>query len=950
MTAEAWEILGASKRVGGHQRAKYIGHDSASVEFYLDGSWYDHKTKAGGKGAPSAYAHRHGCTRAEALERLGIKRTVPPPLDLLVRHWAKALTPDDRAFIRAQWGLTDAQIQKARLGRITEDLPLGVTTDAARKVGLIKPDSSEVRGFRGYLAIPWIESGRAVSFSARRLPGTTWGQTKTGKEKAPKYLNPKGDRPWSFGTAPDTTKDGYIVEGYGDALAIGGPVRAVASNEARGDTIKQIADWGRHCLRLVLCLDGDEAGISGTEKTGRALLKAGALAYVATLPDGLDPAEHLKGDGSRESLSGSAVPFPAWLVHRLTVPQQCAEIASGLARLTKADRAVALGATVDAVVERFGMGKREARALLSNLRSINGGADERPQRDGDPTTLYGAVESGPHGYISHAADEPVLISGFTLTLTSILEMPNGDTVYRCAAHVAGEERGPLDLRMSAFADSRAFLAALKPIQSYGGTWTGSNAHVQGVLALLSQQAAELPRQIADRCLGWRWDAEGRPAWVTPHEVLGPGRDGVAWLNTREHLASRIAPDITAASPETCAEVVEAMWEVATPGTLAAPLICWAFGSLIAPVIRKHTRAGSFPALMLAGLQGGGKTTLAQHVVSRLSGWADQSVAPYMASGRAFGLLSVLTGTTGPVHIDEYDPRNLRESQLSTWEDWINLNYSGGVDMRGNRDRSIDEYRMASALCLSGETEPERPSIRERLVILRPPKDRLTAKSRDALRKLKGLPVQAVGRAWIEWALAQDFSAFNWEGNGNIARHYQWGQALPDRPRANLDALWLTLILLRAWLQGRATPLTSEQGGNALVDGYRLLAERVYGPQGRETELDAAVRAAAQFFGRGLSEDDVSLSSDGAELRLHIPSVRHVWATEMRRVGGRTPPETSVLMHALKDGEGQGYVVAASKTARVGAGLRRTRKCAVLSVDAIREALRIDPDEWAADHG
>ncbi|MHB8188369.1 MAG: CHC2 zinc finger domain-containing protein [Dermatophilaceae bacterium] len=161
--------------------------------------------------------------------------------------------------------------------------------------------------YRGRIIIP-------VTNSAGQINGFV-GRDVTGDSRAPKYRNPTRTitfnksmilyRPTHHGLAADANV--VIVKGVLDALAIaaaaarGGEMDRFAPCTTSGVTAshEQVCRvLALHPRPPVIALDGDEAGVAGTDRWLAGLcLDGGRPALVTTMPSGSDPAEWLAIQG-----------------------------------------------------------------------------------------------------------------------------------------------------------------------------------------------------------------------------------------------------------------------------------------------------------------------------------------------------------------------------------------------------------------------------------------------------------------------------------------------------------------------------------------------------------------------------------------------------------------------------------------------------------------------------
>jgi DNA primase len=169
---------------------------------------------------------------------------------------------------------------------------LGIPEAALEEAALIqrRDDGTVYPRFRNRLIFPLHDlRGRVVGFGGRLLG-----------EGEPKYLNSpetpifhKGEQLYHLHIARNAIrKEGYaiLVEGYFDALrlALAGLDHVVAPlgtalTEAQAKLLR------RYTEDVVLCYDGDAAGIKASFRAADVLLQQGMRVRVASLPPGEDP-------------------------------------------------------------------------------------------------------------------------------------------------------------------------------------------------------------------------------------------------------------------------------------------------------------------------------------------------------------------------------------------------------------------------------------------------------------------------------------------------------------------------------------------------------------------------------------------------------------------------------------------------------------------------------------
>ena len=208
-----------------------------------------------------------------------------------------AETPKARDYLQAR-GMTPAFILESGLGCAPDAWEglmnhlkgLGFSGELLEQAGLVSRSErgSYLDFLRDRLVIPIFDArGRVIAFGGR-----AFGDAK------PKYLNTretalfqKGSVLFGFHRAKGQLRDGaLVVEGYFDVLQLHqqGIHQAVAPlGTALTEAHLQLV--GRFTKRLILCFDGDAAGLRAMEKSLKLALPMGFDVRLLLLPQGEDP-------------------------------------------------------------------------------------------------------------------------------------------------------------------------------------------------------------------------------------------------------------------------------------------------------------------------------------------------------------------------------------------------------------------------------------------------------------------------------------------------------------------------------------------------------------------------------------------------------------------------------------------------------------------------------------
>jgi DNA primase len=226
-------------------------------------------------------------------------------------YFSRALGDGTEAYkYAANRGLTQETIAEWNLGlapdgwrSLLEALTAeGFTLPELTAAGLVK-EADEKRGtfydrFRNRLMFPIRDaSGRTVAFTGRALS----------KDDQAKYLNSpetelfkKSEVLFGMDRAKDAIRQrgfAILVEGQFDLVLLhqAGFTNTIALS---GTALSQqhLALIKRYADNLMLCLDGDRAGLAASAKNARAAMLAGMRVKAIRLPEGKDPADVVSED------------------------------------------------------------------------------------------------------------------------------------------------------------------------------------------------------------------------------------------------------------------------------------------------------------------------------------------------------------------------------------------------------------------------------------------------------------------------------------------------------------------------------------------------------------------------------------------------------------------------------------------------------------------------------
>ena len=150
----------------------------------------------------------------------------------------------------------------------------------------------------------WDKDGNIVGFSARIYRG---------ENDVSKYMNSreskifkKGETLYNYHNAKDVAKREkriVVVEGFMDAIRVSlSGIKNVVALQGTAMTSDQINLLKKLRVKVILCLDNDNAGLMATVANGEELVKNGVETYVIRLSGEKDPDEYIIANGSEAFL------------------------------------------------------------------------------------------------------------------------------------------------------------------------------------------------------------------------------------------------------------------------------------------------------------------------------------------------------------------------------------------------------------------------------------------------------------------------------------------------------------------------------------------------------------------------------------------------------------------------------------------------------------------------
>lgn len=317
----------------------------------------------------------------------------------------------------------------------------GFDSEWMEKAGLIirkEEDGSYFDRFRGRIMFPLHnEKGKVVAFSGRSL-----------HDEKPKYLNSpetplfnKSRLLYNFHRArPAIRKQHYAVlfEGFADVIAAasagvetGIATMGTSLTDAHVQQIRRIAD------QVIICFDGDSAGIQAAFRAANLLSDNGCDIKVALIPDKLDPDDYIKAYGAekfRNNVIETAMTLMAFKMEYYKQGKNLQDegqklhyIEEIVAEISKLKKAVERDYYLRQIAEQFSLSldalKQQEKQLFFKERKKHA-SNEQTLRPAPavraPVKLYPAFQTAERRLIAH------MLKDVDLTY-KVKELLNGET-------------------------------------------------------------------------------------------------------------------------------------------------------------------------------------------------------------------------------------------------------------------------------------------------------------------------------------------------------------------------------------------------------------------------------------------------------------------------------------------------------------------------------------------
>jgi hypothetical protein len=595
----------------------------------------------------------------------------------------------------------------------------------------------------------------------------------------------------------------------------------------------------------------------------------------------------------------------------------------------------------------------------------SGGSDDDEHAISSSTTLE--VYDGGYGYF-HTNDDGDTwferVTNFTLDVDSFLFKDGDRIIDMKVVPGSGEESYDLTVPAKVFNDARRFRDNV--VLGLSTTFEGAPSDLNELRKLVAAQDA--PQRQGTHHMGLHPDTG---EFVTPSGVLtadGWTDDPQMAYIERDIGAERsnlLHPDeVDAYDPEEVADILELLPQTRNAERFL-PVLGWLYTAPLRPYVDEWE--GQFNTLHVTGETGAGKSSTLSLAWQLLGMDGD----PMACDDTKFALTTNMASTNSiPMWFDEYKPGDMKDWELDRFQTLMRKSTRGGVETRGNADKSTEEYRLQAPLMISGEqavqgAAEERRSIQTRFRDnVKEPRSttkrafaELTGMAYDAGGETKepaGFDLQQHALAYYRFVLQTD----------EVLLRGLWGQArervrelltehditgVDDLPQQGIQTVQFGMMLYRRFAEhvateaGIETPTVPTDGE---IETALLYIARQYGDDGsRKSHLDRFVEltsraAAAEYLEAGEHFTTVNEGAPDEQLALKLPRV-HDSVSKYVRDHGLSGED---LLNSSKDYQDRMKEAADDASSYVDTHSKNTRplnRCARLDPEAAEEQLQFD---------
>jgi hypothetical protein len=496
--------------------------------------------------------------------------------------------------------------------------------------------------------------------------------------------------------------------------------------------------------------------------------------------------------------------------------------------------------------DRFSLRADTVRSLLQ----------DRGRDEAEPAPLRGEVlvERGCY-CVRDTRGNTVAVSNFVIRPHRLLDLDEEEVIEGDVVREDGTTYPAQLFPHRAFSSPQAFRRILG---RFDLSWTGSEAHIQGVARQLSSEG--VPRIRGSRTLGYL-ETDLGPRWIAPGHVLAPegvNPGEVVFVGSGQSTELRL--DYREEDKCDAARILPRLLELNEPGAML-PILGWLFASPVRP--RIQAELGAFPILCLWGTAGSGKTSLMVEVLLPLLGLA--GAQPYSCSGTEASLIGLLSSTTSiPVFLDEYKPASMPRAKKEALHRLIREAYQGSARTRGRANRTVEDRTLQAPLCIAGESRPTETAVVERLISTTLSKLALTSERRGTFQELRRSRLSGLAAGLIRFLLGRDTKRDLGQAR-QITDEVLRGKDITPRIRTNLIVMNLGLIHLEQYaheLHAELPRLDHKVAVESVLED--ILSEGVV-----KSGLDYFLEKLSRLALRGIIEMGKEYPVDGGELYVDL---------------------------------------------------------------------------------
>ena len=508
-----------------------------------------------------------------------------------------------------------------------------------------------------------------------------------------------------------------------------------------------------------------------------------------------------------------------------------------------------------------------AKTHAENVDGDGSGKSSKTEQAGAFAHTDLTAEAGGYGYWKTTSEGESYferVTNFELDVDSFLLKDGERLIDMSVKPSTGENPYDMTVPAKVFNDARRFRDNV--VTGFTTTFEGSPSDLNELRKFVGSQDA--PRREGTHHMGLH-TTEGE--FVTPEGVL----TGDGWSDdpTMAYIEREIAAERAfELSPDTyddydadeVAEILELLPKTRNSERFL-PVLGWLYTAPLRPYIQQWE--GQFNTLHVTGETGAGKS-------STLSvGWQllGMNGDPMACDDTKFALTTAIASTNSvPMWFDEYKPGDMKDWELDRFQTLMRKSTRGGVETRGNADKSTEEYRLMAPLMISGEqavqgAAEERRSIQTRFLDnVKEPRSttreafaKLTGTAYDAggeTREPEGYDLQQHALAYYQFVLQQDEERLKeqWSRSREHVRELLETHGITgvdDLPRQGIQTIHFGMSMFARFGTGvgaQDLPTTEE------IDDALLYVARQFGDKGtRKSHLDRffelASRAAAEEY-------------------------------------------------------------------------------------------------------